>query len=327
MRLVDDGLRLCLLPWITASLLSIASGFVVVCDPIVRLNDGLWLQQSNPRLPQSLCSNHGSRRYRFDLRSLTESITGHQAYSSGLYSTSLNDASSDGDYAETELQRTIRLVWKERATLDTVNRLLHVYLDTADNVNTIPAGIQEVVQCLQVPNVTRSVRDDYSCSQAPITNNSTLPFVDSISSNPLPRIITYRLDIAYNGSCFCGWQRQASNALPAVQQVVEDTLQVFVNRSASSTYASAIPQNLVLLPKTDRHRNDAFRVDIRVAGRTDAVLARQRRSNGSSIILTQPLARLSTTTAMYRGDACKSHPYSTASFIPPFKQPVEHICT
>jgi tRNA pseudouridine(38-40) synthase len=53
----------------------------------------------------------------------------------------------------------------------------------------------------------------------------------------------FLLTVAYRGSEFCGWERQINNVTPAVQQVLEDWLQEL---------------------------NGDKKVDVRVAGRTDA---------------------------------------------------------
>jgi tRNA pseudouridine38-40 synthase len=83
---------------------------------------------------------------------------------------------------------------------------------------------------------------------------------------------SFRLDLAYAGQYFCGWQRQPNNAdLPSVQAVVEDAI------TAAGYFCL----------------NDGHRPDIRVSGRTDAgvhavgQVARLRlRGNGSAASLT-----------------------------------------
>ena len=67
---------------------------------------------------------------------------------------------------------------------------------------------------------------------------------DSEPFFPYSRKRSFRMDIAYRGSCFCGWQTQPNNQeLPSVQQSLEEWL---------------------------RPLSSSGRVDVRVSGRTDA---------------------------------------------------------
>ncbi|CAB9502505.1 pseudouridine synthase A [Seminavis robusta] len=65
---------------------------------------------------------------------------------------------------------------------------------------------------------------------------------------------SFRLDIAYRGDAFCGWQTNPNNPLPSVQKTLEDWLQPLLYER----------------PKKRRQKAPQKRVDLRSAGRTDA---------------------------------------------------------
>ena len=86
---------------------------------------------------------------------------------------------------------------------------------------------------------------------------------------------SFRLDIAYMGEAFCGWQTQPNNKeRPSVQQTLEDCLQpMFQPSRRRKKYAERADQDQCANPNNDRkeeRKRREPRVNIRVAGRTDA---------------------------------------------------------
>jgi tRNA pseudouridine38-40 synthase len=172
---------------------------------------------------------------------------------------------------ETPIARWMRSAWKEQATFAAANTIVHYYVKSNQS-NISPFVEAKLSNQNEYGTLFDAVYSGHHQSMP-----SSLPCTGMEQAMHQSRTITLRLNLAYHGSAFCGWQRQASHPLPSVQQMVEDALThafAVATHKENDDKENNNEETVEGSQQQQRHRRMSKqlqqRVDIRVVGRTDA---------------------------------------------------------
>ena len=148
---------------------------------------------------------------------------------------------------------TLQLLWEEEPFCIAGSVVESVLM--AD-VGSTEGGILDARNKGSLVNVNRTAAESVLRAMESLLQPSHRPITDYSAKGTLRQrsFVSYRMDLAYDGRCFRGWQRQ-KGPFPSVQQQVEDVL-----------WEIALSQYTVDKDQSPR----CSRSTVRVAGRTDA---------------------------------------------------------
>lgn len=154
--------------------------------------------------------------------------------------------------------------------------------DTTQHSAPLTTNYQEMFErALVFAPITNNQAAAVAAVAVPDDKNDTVTNISSDNENSKDEdqkgFYSFRMEIAYMGESFCGWQTQPHNQQrPSVQQTLEDWLQpMFEPSRRTKKYIEQQKANekLPLHPKAPKRPKKEIkepRVNIRVAGRTDA---------------------------------------------------------